>query len=509
MSDLQTPERRGIFERLADRDDIWEQIGTGGWTGVNELLFGLPEWLVKKTNTEAYQDLQRLREENPLAANIGTGAGMLGGMLVPVGAAAKVAGKGLRGAAGLARGARAVDTLADTGRLSARLARAAQSADRASDVLRNTRGLRGALLRGASQAVPYAAFNSEDPGEFLRTAALGTGLGAGAERLLGRVGARIGSDIDAERITPRLREMIQRSSPAVLGGAIGSQSAEDPITGALTGVAIGAGARGAAGLLGKGAAKVGSALASDAAPRIANRVLSRGTSAISANASNAAERAIAEQGGNENRIDTQEEKAEAVEAGVPVDNPPVEPMVEVAEDQNRRQLDSRWNRQVFNALQRKYFADNIEETGVSLKDYILSEFYNTNGFDPYDTAYVLWPSGDRAEKFIATLDARKFYEQQIDWDRIDGYNPITQRLGGLAPEQKLRSSEITAILNNLQTTYAAATGRTEDKLITESAGELEDILRSPAYNLEQKKEAIRRAYKGVGLDFDRLQSMGI
>jgi hypothetical protein len=204
---------------LSDRDDWLEQLGTGAWTGVNELLFGLPEWMAKKKGGDFYNEIQTLREQNPLAAGVGTGLGLVGGMLVPVGGLAKLGGKGLTTAARLAKGADTAVDLTRAGGMAGRLAQAGQTADRAGDILRTMKGAKGAMLRGASQAVPQAAFTADSGGDFLKQAALGTALGGGAELGLGKLLGKAGGAIDDATINAVTGGQARRVRSDVLGGA--------------------------------------------------------------------------------------------------------------------------------------------------------------------------------------------------------------------------------------------------------------------------------------------------
>ena len=101
----------------------WEDIAAGGYSALNSALFGIPDVLVKAASSDAYSQLQALRERNKTASLIGDIGGAFaptGGLLAKgVGLGAKAVGAGLKGvkavkaaetAAKIAKGA---DTAAD------------------------------------------------------------------------------------------------------------------------------------------------------------------------------------------------------------------------------------------------------------------------------------------------------------------------------------------------------------------------------------------------------------
>ena len=81
---------------MADRD-ILKKIGTGIYAGVDEFLFGIPDFLLSKANKEAYDKFKAYRKgEGATAEKIGDIASILGDIaMIPVGGAglAKIGGK--------------------------------------------------------------------------------------------------------------------------------------------------------------------------------------------------------------------------------------------------------------------------------------------------------------------------------------------------------------------------------------------------------------------------------
>lgn len=169
------------------QNDLWGNLGAGGYSALNEGLLGLPDFLVKNVGgSKNYQDLKDFREAHKLASDIGGGLGTVGSFLIPGGAIAKGAGLGLK-ALGAAR----------TGEKLAKAGEFLGAGAKAGDTL-GTLAVRGAG-QAAEQAVPRALTNLDftSPEAFQQSAAssldsipasLATGAGAGA--LLGKLASK-------------------------------------------------------------------------------------------------------------------------------------------------------------------------------------------------------------------------------------------------------------------------------------------------------------------------------
>jgi acyl carrier protein phosphodiesterase len=186
--------------------DLWGNLGAGGYSALDEVLMGLPSFLVKNiAGKDTWNKLDQFRKDHKLASDIGGGAGFIGSMLIPAGGIAKLAGKG----AGLLK----------LGKLASKL-------DKASDIAKlSTKGLKGmaALKTGAKagivqaleQAIPRAitglegvnplsGYTGEDLGKSaikgvqnIGTSALfGGGTGATFGRLFNKAAPHVQSKLD-------------------------------------------------------------------------------------------------------------------------------------------------------------------------------------------------------------------------------------------------------------------------------------------------------------------------
>jgi len=170
-----------------DKKFNWEDIAAGGYSAINSALFGIPDVLVKVASSDAYKNLQALRERNKAASLVGDIAGAFaptGGLLAKgIGTGAKLVGRGLQ-AAKLAKGA-------------ATAAKVAKVADTAGDIIKGTKavkGLGGAVGRGAlataEATLPRLVTGEIDLGEAAQGAALGGAVGAagyGLGKAIGRI----------------------------------------------------------------------------------------------------------------------------------------------------------------------------------------------------------------------------------------------------------------------------------------------------------------------------------
>ena len=722
---------------LADRNDIWETLGAGGYSAVNELLFGLPDWLVKKTgSSETVENLQRLRDENKLASGIGTGLGLVGGMLVPVGGLAKLGGKGLTLGAKALRGLKGADTALDLtriGGLTGQLARAGQGLDKAGDILKATKGMRGALTRGASQAVPQAFFTSDDTSEFAKQALLGTALGGGAElglnKLLPKLAGKASSALDGATIRgtagPQTRRVIQdvttggmgRKSPTgrvlsrgedaihslaeyirrnkltslddvaekymaesgvwnsiskvaddanlrpsdlltrlekdsrvqdILGsfgedgekmltdilekadkakgwasvrkmlqtfsdkgmksdditkgyqgelakiirehfddasmelvnkldavpdalsgknlrdiknawrnasalgdaaardmtnvagatggsdtfmkqqlgqmigggalgagaGAVGGDDPMDAFAGAMVGAAGGAALNKALPkLINKGGAKLAGALG-DISTRGASGELGQGVG-----------RGIARIASRDTTPEPLTEEGVAIEAQAPGMGSVVDAAVtgneeaipssipttpeDMADAADKRKLDSKYNMMVIGALRRDYYKNKMNEQGVSLPEYIIQTFKNTNGFDPSMSASIVWPTGDQAKKFLAQITARKTLEG-LDTAKLFNYSPLQEKLGRYAGASQLDARrELEKIDAALFDMRKLATGATEDFALKGLSDKVKQAIASPSLSDEEKLQAVYETFRIYGYNPEMLTSYGV
>jgi len=67
----------------ATKPDFWSGLGAGTYEAANQFGMGLPDFLINTANSDAYNSLKRLREQNPEAAMAGGLAGSIGSMFIP------------------------------------------------------------------------------------------------------------------------------------------------------------------------------------------------------------------------------------------------------------------------------------------------------------------------------------------------------------------------------------------------------------------------------------------
>ena len=77
--------------------DLMSALETGGYSALNSALLGLPDLAVKTINSDSYKRLQKMREANQSAANIGDIVGTVGSLFIPGGLVAKGLGAGGKG----------------------------------------------------------------------------------------------------------------------------------------------------------------------------------------------------------------------------------------------------------------------------------------------------------------------------------------------------------------------------------------------------------------------------
>jgi hypothetical protein len=205
---------------LSQKNDLWGNIGAGGYSAANSALFGLPDFLIKKVGGEqsdAYKYLRRLRDEHKQASQIGDVAGAVGSMFIPGGLLLKGAGAGLKA---LSIGEK-LGGLATAGKA---LTKAGSFAGKAGGRLLNQPGMatfgnlaqRGAL-QGIEQALPRGIVSTLDTGDVggaARDTLLGTALGAGGSALLGHMLPAAGAGI---------KKFLQGEAPDVIKGALRNQ----------------------------------------------------------------------------------------------------------------------------------------------------------------------------------------------------------------------------------------------------------------------------------------------
>ena len=157
--------------------DFWDRLGqsanVAGYTGLNELLAGLPDYILSKTSSPAYQQLKAEQAANPTATTIGNVAGLAGTLAFPVGGAFKAG----------AAGAKALGL----GKTAAALGKAADIASGAAPVAGLLPNIGKGVLQAAPQALARMATGNITPGQ----AALGVGIGGAAGALLGALGSKI------------------------------------------------------------------------------------------------------------------------------------------------------------------------------------------------------------------------------------------------------------------------------------------------------------------------------
>ena len=160
-----------------------EDLAAGGYSTLNSALFGIPDIIVKSANTDAYKQLQALRERNK-KANI---VGEIAGAVIPTPAA-------LAGAVG--KGAKLASMGMKAGKAASAVGKVGKAADTAADFLRasgkfaNVGGVKGVaqaagrgLAESGLQVAPRFLSGESDGKEALTGLALGTGIGAASKIL--------------------------------------------------------------------------------------------------------------------------------------------------------------------------------------------------------------------------------------------------------------------------------------------------------------------------------------
>lgn len=167
-----------------NQGDMWEQLGAGGYSGLNSALLGIPDLLVKTVDSPTYKALKDLRERNQQASDIGGLVGDVGSFLIPGGG---LVGGGLKLASKLGKGAQLGSALGKVGEV----AGAAEKALNARGGALGERIMRGVAQAGTT-AIPTALTGALTTGEWDPTQTalqLGIGGGLGAAGYgLGKVG---------------------------------------------------------------------------------------------------------------------------------------------------------------------------------------------------------------------------------------------------------------------------------------------------------------------------------
>lgn len=208
----------------------WEDVASGGYSAINSALFGIPDIIVKSASSDAYKQLQALRDRNKAASLVGDIGGAFaptGGILAKgVGMGAKAVGAGLKGMKAL-KAAEAVGKVA-------------KGADTVSDIIRTGKGvtgLKGAVTRGAlasAEAVaPRLLAGETDLSEAGLSTALGAGLG-GAFYGAGKVVKRMPEMVeDAKKWADKtilkranITDKVMRAQKAYMGDDISKYYAE-------------------------------------------------------------------------------------------------------------------------------------------------------------------------------------------------------------------------------------------------------------------------------------------
>lgn len=138
--------------------DFWSNLGAGGYEGLNQFAFGLPDMVAGLTGTENYKKLQDWKAANPVGTTLGGTAGNIASMFIPGFGAAKALGTGAK--------------LGDLALQGAKMS-ASQ-----------------AIPRAVTGAVTDIAGEGKDAGQAIKDRAneaiLGTALGAGINPALGK-----------------------------------------------------------------------------------------------------------------------------------------------------------------------------------------------------------------------------------------------------------------------------------------------------------------------------------
>jgi hypothetical protein len=171
--------------------NFWSNLGAGGYSALNSVLMGLPDFLVKNIGGDAgKKGLEDLRAYHKTASDVGEGIGTVGSMFIPGGALVKGAGLAAKavGAAGAAEKLGKAASWLKGGELTGNLA---QKIGRGA--------LRGAG-QGAEQAVARGLTNldftspealQESAGQSVQGLGAGVGIGALAGGALGPLAQRL------------------------------------------------------------------------------------------------------------------------------------------------------------------------------------------------------------------------------------------------------------------------------------------------------------------------------
>ena len=210
-----TPEERAAYSATADNANIntdtqideknsgtfLDALATGGYGAANSLLMGLPDFIIKNANSDAYKAIEEARQHNQFANMLGTGAGTVGSFLVPAGAitkgiglAGKVAGEGLAHIAPLANLGKGIAGVGENVIRAGEALKAGTSAAEAAKTGLTSKNIIGqGILRGAGaaaeQAIPRAIFDTSEatPEDKLLNVGESIALGGGLGGILGKL----------------------------------------------------------------------------------------------------------------------------------------------------------------------------------------------------------------------------------------------------------------------------------------------------------------------------------
>jgi hypothetical protein len=157
-----------------DTSNFWTQLGAGGYSGLNSVLLGLPDLLVKTAGgSDAYKRLKDYEAQNQIGSTVGDIAGLVGSAFIPGGLALK----------GLSLGSKLLGA-----------GKAAEALGKGAEFLNATGGTLGQqIARGAGQAavqaIPRAAIESATTGNPIDTGSVAgqIGLGGGAGAIVGKL----------------------------------------------------------------------------------------------------------------------------------------------------------------------------------------------------------------------------------------------------------------------------------------------------------------------------------
>src|SRR6478609_4033363 len=208
--DLTDEQKDAIIKQVGSRrgpDDLWGQIGTGAYAGLNEALGTIPDMLVKLANEKTYNDIVESRKRNKGASDIGGAAGLIGSLVMPVGLGAKAVGLGAK-ALGATKTAEKLGDLASYLNSSGKIAGSTGLKQAGEQLLRS-----GA--QAATQVVPraiseYTTQGEIDPLNYALQLGGGAVLGAGANAISGAVSKALKSGT---------KEVSDTLEDAVLSGA--------------------------------------------------------------------------------------------------------------------------------------------------------------------------------------------------------------------------------------------------------------------------------------------------